>query len=342
MLGLARSVTSIGVVLAVSSFTTSTRAAPATTPATVRVDWPTVPGCPDAKSVVARVHREMERAAAVETVLARTEIQPPAARGDPWRVWIRTRTIRGAGERMLEADTCAELARASALLVALAAMRAAPPARSDEIAELMPSSDRTPEPESLALSRPLEPPRQAQWPAPREERRSRFIVSGGTWTGAGVLPSLAWGPTVAGSYETGPWSARLSVRAAVPQAQVLGTLGATFDALGVAADLCRAGALVHVATFTTRVCGGVELDAIRARGKGSKTADAVRAEAVPFFGLGASWSPARNVQLGLDVRAGPTLLQPSFAVVSAAEGQRSLHQPSAARVEGQLACGFVF
>jgi hypothetical protein len=338
MLGLARSVTSIGVVLAVSSFTTSTRAAPAT----VRVDWPTVPGCPDATSVVARVHREMARAAAVETVLARAEIQPPAAPGDSWRVWIRTRTIRGAGERTLEADTCAELARASALLVALAAMRATPPARSDEIAELKPSPDWTSAPESLALSRPLELPPQAQSPAPLEERRSRFIVSGGTWAGAGVLPSLAWGPTVAGSYETGPWTARLSVRAAVPQDHVLGTLGATFDALGVAADFCGAGALVRVATFTTRACGGVEVDAIRARGKGSMTADAVRAEAVPFFGLGASWSPARNVQLGLDVRAGPTLLQPTFAVVSAAEGLQRLHQPPAARVEGQLAFGFEF
>ncbi|MBX3208451.1 MAG: hypothetical protein KF764_25625 [Labilithrix sp.] len=338
ILGLARSVTSIGVVLAISSFSMRARAAPAK----VRVDWPTVPGCPDAKSVVAGVQREMARAAAVDTVLARAQIEPPAAPGDPWRVWIRTRTIRGAGERTLEADSCAELARASALLVALAAVRATPPAGSEELDELMPSPDWTPEPTSLALSRPVELPRRTRRPAPHEERRSRFIVGGGTWTGAGLLPSLAWGPTVAGSYETGPWTARLSVRAALPQDKAVGRLGATFDALGVGADLCGAGALVHVKSFTTRACGGVEVDAIRARGKGSVTADAVRAEAVPFFGLGASWSAARHVQLGLDVRAGPTLLQPSFAVVSAAEGVQRLHQPPAARVEGLLACGFVF
>lgn len=338
LLGLARSVTSIGVVLAISSFSMSTRAAPAR----VRVDWPTVPGCPDAKSVLAGAQREMARAAAVDTVLARAQIEPPAAPGDPWRVWIRTRTIRGAGERTLEADSCAELARASALLVALAAVRAAPPARSEELAELVPSPSFTPEPASLVIPSPVDQPRRKRRPPPRDEHHARFIVSGGAWTAAGLLPSLAWGPTLAGSYETGPWSARLAVRAAVPQDQVLGSLGATFDALGVGADVCGAGALVHVKTFTTRACGGVELDAIRARGKGSVTTDVVRAEVVPFFGLGASWSVARNVQLDLDVRAGPTLLQPSFAVVSAAEGMRRLHQPPAARVEGLLACGFVF
>lgn len=338
MLGLARTVTSFGVVLAISSFTMSARAAPAK----VRVDWPTVPGCPDARSVVAGVQREMMRAAAVDTVLARAEIEPPAAPGDPWRVWIRTRTIRGAGERTLEADTCAELARASALLVALAAMRTTTPARSDEIAELVPSPDWTPEPEPLAPARPLELPRRPRQPDRREETRSGFIVSGGAWSGAGLLPSLAWGPTVAGSYELGPWSVRLSARAALPQDRFLGALGATFDALGVGADLCRTNALAREATFTTRACGGVVLDAIRARGSGGVTADHVRAEAVPFFGLGASWSPARDVRLGLDVRAGPSLLQPSFAVVTAAEGVRTLHQPHVARVEGLLACGFVF
>lgn len=337
-LGLARSVTSIGVVLAVSSSSMSARAAPAK----VRIDWPTVPGCPDAKSVLADVQREMARADAVDTVLARAQIEPPASPGDPWRVWIRTRTIRGAGERTLEAESCAELGRASALIVALTAVRSTPPEGSEELAELIPSPDWLPEPASLVLSKPVELPRRTLQPAPRDERSSRFILGGGTWVGAGLLPSLAWGPTVAGVYETGPWTARLSVRAALPQDKVLGSVGATFDALGVGADLCGAGALVHVKTFTTRACGGVEVDAIRARGKGSVTADAVRAEAVPFFGLGASWSAARRVQLSLDVRAGPTLLQPSFAVVSAAQRVLTLHQPPAARVEGLLACGFVF
>lgn len=338
MVGLVRGVASIGVALAVTSFTMSARAAPAR----VRVDWPSVPGCPGAKSVVARVEREMARAAAVDPVLAWAEIEPPAAPGDPWRVWIRTRTIGGAGERTLEADTCAELARASALLVALAAIRTTAPARSDEIAEVVPSPAWTPEPGGATSSAPIGLPPRPQPSGPSEEPSSRFIVSVGTWTAAGLLPSLAWGPTAAGSYELGPWSARLSLRAAVLRQELLGSLGATFDAIGVGGDLCRAFPLARAATFTSRVCAGVDLDAIRARGEGGATTNAVRAEAVPFLGLGTAWWPARPIQLGLDVRAGPSLLQPSFAVVSAAEGLRRLHRPSAMRVEGVLTCGFAF
>lgn len=338
MVGLVRGVASIGVALAVTSFTMSARAAPAR----VRVDWPSVPGCPDAKSVAARVEREMARAAAVDPVVARAEIEPPSAAGDPWRVWIRTRTSRGAGERTLEADTCAELARASALLVALAAIRTTAPARSDEIAELVPSPAWTPEPGEDTSSAPIGLPPRPQPSGPSEEPSARFIVSAGTWTAAGLLPSLAWGPTVAGSYELGPWSARLSLRAAVPRQELLGSLGATFDALGGGADLCRAFPPGRSETFTSRVCAGIDLDAIRARGEGGTTTDAVRAEAVPFFGLGAAWWPARPIQLGVDVRGGPSLLQPSFVVLSAAEGLRGLHRPSAMRVEGVLACGFVF
>ena len=95
-------------------------------------------------------------------------------------------------------------------------------------------------------------------PNRREETSSRFIMSAGTWSGAGLLPSLAWGPTVAGSYELGPWGVRLSARAALPQDRFQGPLGATFDALGVGADLCRTNALVHNGAFTTRACGGIE------------------------------------------------------------------------------------
>jgi hypothetical protein len=337
MLGLARGITSLGVVLAISSSAASARAAPIK----VRVDWPTVPGCPDAKSIVLGVERELARATAVDTVLARAEIQPPAAPGDPWRVWIRTRTIHGAGERTLDADTCAELGRAASLLVALAATRPTTPLRRDEIAELVPSADWIPEPEPLALARPLELPRLPS-PARPEGTSSHFVMSAGAWSGAGLLPSLAWGPTITGSYEIGPWALRLAARAALPQDRLRGALGATFDALGVGADLCRTKAFVRDAAFSARACGGFELDAIRARGIGGVTEEHVRAEALPFFGLGASWSPTQDVRIGLDVRGGPTLLQPSFAVATVAEGVQSLHQPHAVRVEGALTCGFVF
>jgi hypothetical protein len=329
----------MGTALVVVSFVTRARA----DPARVQIDWPAVAGCPDARSVEAQARRAIPKTAAVDTVLAKVEVSPPSLPGDPWRVQIRTRTIRGAGERTLEGDSCAEVARAAALLVALAATRTNEPERNDELAELIPSIGPSPEPAIAPLTRPLDlplSPHPTQQSGPNKAE-GRFVVGTGAWAGAGLLPSLAWGPTLAGRYELGSWSVRLGAHAALPQDKTVGSLGATFDALAADLALCRTLPIAFGATVTTRACTGVDVGAIRARGKGAESEVAVRATVLPFVEVGVSWTPARRVHLGLDLRGGPSLVRPIFAVETAA-GPSTLHEPALMRIEAVFAGGIDF
>lgn len=341
MVGLARrtwSITGAAVSFgAVASFATSAHADPPKN----RIDWPSVPGCPDAKVAVAQAQRSIPPGAALDSVLARVEVEPPSASGESWRVHIRTRTPRGAGERTLEGESCAEVTRAAALLITLAAVRTNEPERTGELAEVMPPSDRTPEPDVLPLAKPLDLPPRAEPKAARSKADSRLGASVGMWVGAGLLPSLAWGPTLRGSYELRAWRVRVEAHAAVPQQKSIGSLGGTFDALGASLDLCRTIALALTASLTTRACAGLDVDAIRARGIGREADVAIRPAALPFVGVDFSWRPTRDTHVGLDLRGGPSVVRPLFAVETAG-GVSTLHEPSPLRVEGALTAGFDF
>ncbi len=66
----------------------------------VHIEWPVVAGCPSAAFVQERARAELARAREADDVRAVAENHAGrAAPGQPWRLHLRTRTIRGAGER---------------------------------------------------------------------------------------------------------------------------------------------------------------------------------------------------------------------------------------------------
>jgi hypothetical protein len=167
------------------------------------------------------------------------------------------------------------------------------------------------------------------------------VASAGLWSGIGLLPSFAYGPNVALHSEHGPWLARLAAHAALSQDEQVGALGASFRTVGAGLDLCRVLPIARPGAWALRGCAGTGLDAIVARGKGGESRDAVRIAVLAFLGVGGSWRPGSRVRLDLDVRAGPSLRRPKFGVESSA-GKATLLDPAVVRVEGTIACGFVF
>lgn len=310
----------------------------------LRIKWPTIPGCPDSSVVVQRARAVLAQAKEVDDVLAIAEITPPAAVGDPWQLHVRVRTVRGAGERSLEAPSCEAVARAAGLLVALAALRARGPDTAHPLDELAPASDLVPNAE--VLMSPLALPTQlAELPAVRtgtDGDEERFVPSAGFGIAMGILPNIAVGPNASFGYESGPWSANVGIRALLPQEATSRGLGANFVAFGGRFDLCRRLPLPDAWLTETHSCVGAIVDDIHASGVGKETFDARRTMISALVGLGARWAAFRVFRIGADVRVGAAFERPSFVVESVPAGERELHRPSIIQGEGTLTFGLVF
>ncbi|MDF2692680.1 MAG: hypothetical protein K0S65_1063 [Labilithrix sp.] len=306
----------------------------------VRIDWPSVPGCPTKATVSALTQRAVAGAKELDRVLARVEITP-AANGEPWRVHIRTRTVRGSGERTLEARTCDELARATALLVALAALRTEERRLDVPLEELAPEADHTERP-PLFVERPIRLPAQvttteaAREHAPAE---TAFLAGVGLFVDGGALPGLAVGPSLRLEWVVAAWRARLGFVAALEQEHVDRGLGAKFGLFGASLDLCRAADLRWV---RSHVCVGGELDQLSASGVGDERFEAQRTSGFVFGGLGAEWAPTKNLRLGIDLRMGPSVRRPTFLVQRASGERRELHEQSSVRGQAIAAFAILF
>ena len=311
---------SVGVLV----FATEARAAPKEL---LTIEWPSVAGCPSQKTVSTLAARAIADATEADRVLARADVTAPSLVGEPWRVRIRTRTIRGAGERVLEARTCDELGRATALLVALAALRTEEQPLDNETGEIVPEANRFEAPPLF-----IEAPQRGSWaePSPRAESslEPTFLASGGLFVDGGALPGLAVGPSFRLEWGLGSWRLRIGFSVALEQEQASRGLGATFNLFGASVDLCRS---VPLRPIRPHVCVGGELDQVSATGIGDQRFESRRTTGLVFGGLGAEWSIAEHLRVGLDLRAGPSLRRPSYTVEHASGQRRELHEQSAVR-----------
>ncbi len=318
----------------------------------LHIQWPTVPGCPASPVVVQHARTAIAQAKNVDDVLAIAEVTPPASQGGPWQLHVRTRTIRGGGERTLEGASCDALARAAGLLVALAALRTRSPAPDEHMDEIAPEPDRVDELEAFVA--PLSPPAATEpVPEPRAAERAtssdaRFVPSAGIGVAVGLLPRIGVGPNVTLGYEASWLRVRLGFRALIPQEEARAEgLGAELTSFGATGEAC--GRLPLLDRFLDRLrtkahaCVGAAVDDIRASGFGGpQTFDVHRTAMMVFGGVAAEWALGSMYRVGVDVRAGGSPVRPRFLVDSVRAGERELHRPSALRAEGTLMFGLVF
>jgi len=330
--------------VAITMVVRTAEAAPA-----LRIEWPDVPGCPPASVVLQRARAALAQAKEADDVLAIAEVTPPIAGGDGWQLHIRTRTVHGRGERTLEANSCDGVARAAALLVALAALRTRAPLVDRPIDEIHPPPDRVEEPGAVPFSLTLvDPPKarpEREMPAVKRAPTddARFTPSVGVGFASGLLPRMGLGANASFDYEASWLRARAGVRAFLPQEEIRWGLGAELSAMGASLDLCGRLPIPGLARARLHGCAGAAIDDVRAHGLGgAETSDLRRTAMMAFVGLGAEWDLGRRYRIGVDVRGGGLLARPRFVIVSAEQGERELHRPSVLRTEGSLLFGLVF
>lgn len=332
--------------LAVLSLCTTTAAArEAHAAPTLRIEWPTVPGCPTTAVVTQHARTALAQAKEADDVLAIAEIAPPRARGEAWRLRIRTRTARGAGERTLDGASCDAIARAAGLLVALASLRTRAPATEQPLDEIVPAPDRVGEAAASAgpVHAPPAPPAERGAPPAKEAAEARFVPKAGVTLALGLLPRVGAGPSASLAYEAGWLRASVGLRALAPQAEIRAGLGAEFSSLGASGDVCARLPLGAAGGARAYACAGAVVDDLRASGRGgAQTFDVHRATALLFAGLTAEWELGGSYRLGLAARAGGAPVRPRFLVDAHGSGERELHRPAALQAETTLSFGVVF
>lgn len=170
--------------------------------------WSAPPSCPSRDEVVARVARLRPNLTRAASGLRATATVTPAPRGR-WRVRLRTEVHGDVGERSLEGRTCALIADATAVVLALA---------SDALPDAPPAADHPALPESVvqlddpesALPRPVLPP-----PPPSPPRRQLALG-----LDVAVDPLAFAGPAIAlglrGALELGALRVELSLAQQLP------------------------------------------------------------------------------------------------------------------------------
>jgi hypothetical protein len=251
----------------------------------VPLSWNAPPGCPTAAEVVADVDRNLaaagERRAAFVAVVDVTE-GPKGL----WQAHLRVEARGGQAERRFEAESCAAIASATALIIALAAQ----------------VGDGG---QAAAAGAPLQVkedvPQPARVPSPDWQRAPVGVVVSGLVDG-GIMPKVpAVGLEAAAvpSWTTPGWRLRVLAGAGFfffpRSADVAGAYG-HFWRLAVSGRGCAsAGARVEVG-----LCVGAELSAMHATGPlNSGLAD----DTVYWFSPAASGLVSWNVDPGITVLA---------------------------------------
>jgi hypothetical protein len=246
------------------------RAAPS---ARVDLTWTAPLGCPDRETVVAEVDRLLRSSSTKDPAVAHAEVTHEGR----WRVRLETQSAGRSGRREIEAESCEQLAQATAVILALmidpeAAMVGAPPAERSsapdpphrpELADLprRPDPSYVPEPLPAAL---------AALPANRPAtRRWQGVVGVSVLGDGGTMPAPSLGVGLAGGAVLGPYRvvAGLGYFPSRTARLTAGSLfGGDFTLFFGALEGC--GALITARLVRAELCAGVEIEAMRGSGFG--------------------------------------------------------------------------
>lgn len=250
----------------------------------VRVTWDAPDGCPGIDAVVAEV--EAFAGASLDAPVWRPMRADLVASEDTgrWRVALSIYGPAGDGERWLEGASCAEVARAAALVVAMAMV---PREEPDEPTPPAPVED----PPAIEVAPP-------QPPAPA---RARWLAYVGLSAETAALPGLAPGAVAGAAAPRGRWSAGFEVAYFAPREAGEEMIRGRFELATATARGC-----VVAAGGALRGCAGLELGWLRGRGLDISDPNTSNelwiagvAGAVGAVDLGAAWRLAARLEVEL-------------------------------------------
>jgi hypothetical protein len=297
--------------------------------------WRAPAACPARAAVLARIDvLAPARPTEGPPLVARAEVS--AVGKAHFRLDLVTESSDGPGRRVLEAQSCAELAEATAVILAWALD---PTAALSAIAG-PPASSAAPAPVVPAGAEEIGPGEGGVAPGtqgPRGKARS-IVFGGGLFLAAdgGSVPGLTLGPGARVWIRTGPFRGGLyaaSFAERTGRVEGVPDKGGHFALSTFAAEGC---ALLDLGPLTPALCGGAEVDRIGARGFGVPTvhdtsvtsvAAAAHIETslrlqrhVRLFARGGAVFPVRRPSFFLDGYQGGAVFQPSPVVGRASAG----------------------
>lgn len=301
----------------------------------VDLEWDAPAGCPDLASMRARIEAErVDTDAAVEPVRLRARAIPPASDAEPWRLELE---LGDGGPRTIEGESCAAVADAAAVMVAISLdagadleAPAVPPAPSEEPSapiERDPASPVDTPPEPREPSTP--PPRiegDRRPPTSRASRgRSLEIVIGGVGAvhglglpapggGVGGRLGVRWGPLAIAA--TGMHFIRRE-RAVIEDVSAAFRLTvAAIEGCGV---LARGSAPARIELVG---CGVAEAGRVWGRGIGASPSRTRRHPWVALGGgAGVVWIPWRGVGISLRGDVLAPLVPRTFSIGTLSAGR---------------------
>jgi hypothetical protein len=306
----------------------------ASQPPPLLLEWHSSPGCSSREEVLDRVGRILRGSPSPQRrVDARASIQ----RHDDgtWQVDLATTTDDTSHERSFEAESCAAVQNAVALILALAVNPPASPAS--------PSTGSPPEP-SAPSSAPATPsPPETFSGAPRSRGRELALLAS-IVTDVGSLPRPAVGGGLALGWSPNRWRSEIAAvywegqTATAPST----TAGAHFEFLSLEA---RAGYAWPLGPFGWGPLASLGVGLLQASGFGGTVRSFNQSSLLPTVGGGTlvEWRPGRLFVVNIEAECLASPSPPSFVVLQPAPAASvPVHTPSAVLGRAFLSAGISF
>jgi len=305
----------------------------------LRLTWNAPAGCPSGGSVTSAALRDVDAGAVQGTLEAEARVSR-GAKGEPkWKVLLQThRGEEAAGERTIEAATCAAVAEATAVVLSLALVE--PPAglplvvKDPQVGELPPKPPPAPPPPPPEPTE-ASPARAKEKPTARHAEGDHAMAMGLLVAGeASTLPAPAVGGALSLAWTPGRVRVEFQGRRWSDQSRTLSEspAGARFSMISLGGRGCWA--LVRAGRFDLSPCVGADLYRVSAPGYG---AGANYSASADWGALAAAGLARFTLTPWLGVRAQVEALAPLARPTFVVEGEGTLHRP--ARIGAVAALG---
>ncbi len=329
----------VGVAVAAATVASSQFARGAEAP--VVLAWDAPAGCPDRASVEAEIVRSLGTARRGATLSAGAVVR---REGSEWKAVLVTTRGAETGERELWAPSCALLAKATALALALAAARPDEPLLAPDALPLSaassPSPVERPQADSSSSSSSSVPVEQPSAPAlPRTgssdaiaaplAARTRFAIGASLAVDFGALPHAGVGPSLHIAWRPSRLEAELGLLYLAGQHATLGDRGAaTFYLATASARLCYVVPLA----LAVGPCAWMDLGTLGAASTGPLTTSAASLWAAPGFSVRVRWPKDGRLAASGDLGAAIALARPEFVL----DGVRHVYQAAPLTARGTI------
>lgn len=287
----------------------------------LELTWNAPAACPASAAVYHDVESSLSPTPA-HRVVARADVTELAA--DRWSVRLTTEVDGVPGERSLEADSCASLASATALILAWTVDPAAAARRGD------------------ARESPLAPPPDVAAPPPANAREPfRGLVAASGRMDSGLLPAAAAGADMTLGVSRGPVRAEVMGAYWFPQ-DATGMIGGTRIQLWEGALRACVRAL-GAAKFEVWPCAGAGIVHASSEGFGLQPSYQVSRDWGTVGGdVAGSWAMIGPFVLRASVGFVAPLARPAFVLLDPKGEELPLHRAAAVSLRASLGAGVRF